>query len=147
MKTYVLMLSKTFPATHPKAGQRTNFYNNILEVNKVHTIRKNYQFWKKRIDEVNKGNACISVREWIGKPRKSFQNELFELHKGEVEIQKIAKKIEGGILLEVNGETKPVAFAELAANDGLSMQDFEDWFSDGSFNEPCAIIHFTPFRY
>jgi len=35
----------------------------------------------------------------------------------------------------------------LAKNDGLSLQDFKDWFKGYDFSKPMAIIHFTRFRY
>jgi len=36
---------------------------------------------------------------------------------------------------------------ELASNDGLSFEDWEDWFKDYDLSKPMAIIHFTKFRY
>lgn len=35
----------------------------------------------------------------------------------------------------------------LAQNDGLSYEDFEEWFKNYDFSKPMAIIHFTKFRY
>ena len=35
---------------------------------------------------------------------------------------------------------------EIAKNDGLSLEDFCDWFKVRS-NKPMAIIHFTAMRY
>lgn len=87
MKTHVLILSKTFPATHPKAGQPTYFnqklmravYRDFCDIDvvdrewikpsvrdrfipaKLHTIRGNYERWKKIIDEVRSGEAILSV--------------------------------------------------------------------------------------
>ena len=62
MKTYVLTISKNFPSTHSKKGTPTNFFYKIKSGDKKHTIRANYELWKKRIDEVNEGKAIISLR-------------------------------------------------------------------------------------
>ena len=64
MKTYNIMLSVVFPATHPRKGQPTGFKEKVLRAvcktgerylsdirPKVHTIRANYPLWKKRIEE------------------------------------------------------------------------------------------------
>ena len=33
------------------------------------------------------------------------------------------------------------------SNDGLSFEDWEDWFRGYDLSKPLAIIHFTKFRY
>ena len=43
--------------------------------------------------------------------------------------------------------TTPVDWQELAANDGLSLSDWREWFKDYDLSQPMAIIHFTSFRY
>ena len=35
----------------------------------------------------------------------------------------------------------------LAQNDGLSEEDFREWFKNYDLSEPLAVIHFTNFRY
>ena len=35
----------------------------------------------------------------------------------------------------------------LAKNDGLSIDDFKDWFKNYDLRKPMAIIQFTEFRY
>ena len=35
----------------------------------------------------------------------------------------------------------------LAHNDGLSLNDWQDWFRNYDLSKPLAIIHFTNFRY
>ncbi len=108
MKTYVLMLSKTFPAYHPCRGEDTLFKDkfllgqgckdcneeqdlsgeNISECNgclracffpKIHTIRNNYDLWEKRISEIQAGRAVLSVRQWIGMPYRSKTIEIARL--------------------------------------------------------------------
>ena len=36
---------------------------------------------------------------------------------------------------------------EIALNDGLSFEDWENWFKNYDLAQPMAIIHFTKFRY
>lgn len=118
MKTHVLLISKHFMKSHPRAGERTWFGEKIFQalvenpryffsgeylekvkdipVPKIHTIRDNYEFWKKRIDQVNDGEAKLSLRSWSGKPYNSEQFELLaiERHHGfpnaGISIQKLS---------------------------------------------------------
>lgn len=142
MKTYVLLVSKKFPIKHPKAGDETLFNEKIKLGFKKHTIRLNYYLWLKRIKEIHNGKAVLSVREWSGKPYQTNQVELFRTT--QVGIQKL-EKVENVFM--VDGLDIDLCFHELAANDGLSYQDFKDWFSPIKPNQPYAIIHFTNFRY
>ena len=76
-KTYVLTISQVFPQSHNRKGEPTNFIVSIAKFEKIHTIRANYELWEKRIAEINKGNAVLSVRVWTGKPYRSKQREMF----------------------------------------------------------------------
>jgi hypothetical protein len=144
-KTIVLMVSKFFPAYHPRAGQKTGFADNILSGVKLHTIRKNYELWKERAEEINSGKAVLSQRHWEGKAYRSKQEEFYRLKK--IGVQKLTFKNdriaypivdEGMVLWSVD---------RLAKNDGLAPWDFEHWFKPYDLSEPMAIIHFTDFRY
>lgn len=64
MKT--LMLSKTFPAYHPRAGALTCFRGKYETFIKIHTIRANRNGYYKDGD-------IVSVREWSEKPYRSKQ--------------------------------------------------------------------------
>lgn len=75
MKTFVIMLSQTFLATHPKKGQETGFEKKFRN-QKIHTIRDKYALWKERFEKIEAGEACLSVRKWEGEPYKSKQIEL-----------------------------------------------------------------------
>jgi len=153
IKTYVITISKKFPSHHPRKGEPTNFYPQIIDDIKLHTIRGNYKFWKKRIDEVNAGLAMLSLREWSGKPYCSSQTELACFFRGEVGIQPINLTVgwfgkTRGILAYVkldDFETRLIDVKELVKNDGLSLENFYGWFNK-PLNDP-AIIHFTNFRY
>lgn len=159
------MLSKVFPATHSRKGQSTYFSQKVQaahyptmsdETPKLHTIRENYDLWLKRIAEVRAGDAEICLRQWTGKPYRSKTVEIIRLGCNDgVGIQKLnfgwrgdkqVPVIEGWYMDGECGSKK-----ELAKNDGLSLEDWQEWFKghekDTVYDKPLAIIHFTPFRY
>lgn len=45
------------------------------------------------------------------------------------------------------GKLIPVEPALLAKNDGLSLDDWIEWFRSYDISESMAVIHFTSFRY
>ncbi len=177
MKTYVLILSKTFPTGHLNAGQETKFKQRLnmgicyvqtscktcplcltcsttetVEINpKIHTIRANYPLWEKRIKAVQEGKAVLSIRQWMGKPYHSKQEEIIRLTAANgIGIQKLTTYnhqdgLNPSVLVEDTFLSTPLR--ELAKNDGLSFWDFMDWYEMYNTTQPLAIIHFTPFRY
>ena len=140
-KTYVLTLSRVFPKTHPNAGINTGFEEAIGMGIKIHTIRGNYPLWEKRIAKINEGKAVLSVRCWQNEPYRSKQIKLFEFD--EIGIQKAEFKEDG---LHIWDVPYIVDYVEVALNDGLMLEHFEDWFTPRP-TEAMAIIHFTDFRY
>jgi hypothetical protein len=147
MKTYVLMISERFPKTHPKAGQPTEFPASIKHYDKIHTIRKNYAFWEKRIREIQEGKAVLSVRAWVGKPygKGSTQVEYFRFDKTHgVGIERLYQSMD--LFWFDHSMTDQVPNVLHAKNDGLSFEDFSDWFPPVQL-KGLAIIHFTSFRY
>jgi len=158
MKTHILTISKTFPATHKRAGEETQFVDKILnaidnkEFNvKIHTIRSNYPLWEKRIREVQEGKAVLSLRFWSGKPYRSNQIEFLKLDKDSgIGIQIISDFEQISVLVSdsFDDEICPIIRLDnIAKNDGLSFDDFKEWFKKYDLSEPMAIIHFTNFRY
>ena len=171
VKTYVLTVSRYFPKTHKRAGEPTCFVEKILseqiacglisknevekyepfsmfvfntDTSKIHTVRANYPLWKKRIEQVQKGDAILSIRYWSGKPYNSKQIEFCQFDKNSgVGIQKLDDPT-NFVFAPVNGI--PINWDEVAKNDGLSFDDFCDWFKVRK-SEPMAIIHFTHYRY
>lgn len=143
MKTYVLMISKVFPATHPLAGRETKFRLKIAWQTKVHTIRKNYFYWKKRIDAVNEGKAILSLREWSGKPYNTKQVEILQFKAGDVSCQRLDKDIFGWF---IDGADSDITTKTIASNDGLTEREFCDWFQKSEM-KCMAIIHFRNFNY
>lgn len=149
MKTYVITISERFPAKHYKAGWLTGFEFSISMDIKIHTIRGNYPLWKKRFEEIEKGNACLSVRKWSGKPYSSKQIELFRFDKTDgIGIEKLYHSCYSKLpMVHSCLKTQTVSNDFLAKNDGLTLEEFKDWFKDYDLSQPMAIIHFTPFRY
>lgn len=151
MKTYVLMLAATFPTFHQRAGMETPFYK-IVPTYKIHTIRANYDLWKKRFEIIEAGLACISVRQWVGKPygKGATQRELMRLTREDgIGLQKVQlfEREPYGVVYRDDNHYKTVSLSELAANDGLSLDDWLDWFEEDAISKPMAIIHFSKFRY
>lgn len=116
--TYVLMVCRNFPATHPRKGQQTYFpdmiYNatkgrGIIPYNihtkdhmiffvntalKIHTIRQNYPLWEKRMKKIQSGEAVLSICVWAlpgGRwNKKNTKIEIVHLGKDdEIGIQKL----------------------------------------------------------
>lgn len=158
LKTYVITLSRKFPVSHKRAGEQTNFAHllgnalfvkeNALSVckHKKHTIRANFPLWAKRIAQIQNGEAVLSVRQWTGKPYRSKQVEIARLTKEDgVGIQRL-EFVNGKLGLPRIG----IVYQrknEIALNDGLSFEDWENWFKNYDLAQPMAIIHFTKFRY
>lgn len=169
MKTYVIILSKSFPVTHPRKGQETGFAAAFRSGRKIHTIRGNYPLWEKRLKEVQRGEAVLSLRQWTDRPYNSPQKEIARLTASDgVSVQRgtlVRSEREGndgakhftywGI---IDKAKRHYNIDDMAKNDGFSsFTDFTAWF-DPSFDkqEPnengwrilgLAIIHFTKFRY
>lgn len=166
MNTYILILSKIFPKTHRRAGELTNFRaafqsgqtcskckkSNFTMCTsecffglKIHTIRANYPLWQKRITEIQQGKAVLSVRQWTGKPYRSPQEEIATLtSENGLGVQEL-KMIDLFRPTMINGNR--VELPDLAAHDGLSFNDWYDWFKSYDLKQSMAIIHFTKFRY
>ena len=160
MKKYVITLSKVFPTTHPKAGIPTGFEHKLhAAINgwsdhahlKLHTIRANYPLWAKRFEQIERGEAYLSVRQWSGKPYASKQVEIARLTKEDgIGLQELIHKKENRLSpARYTIEDCEIDTRMLAENDGLTLADWEAWFSNPKYDlsEPMAIIHFTNFRY
>ncbi len=123
-------------------------------VPKIHTIRHNYNLWKKRIDVINADKAVLSLRQWEGTPYKSKQIEFLSLGEG-IGIQKAS--VENKIFTSLGKEftypyisiekQTPIDFGLFMGNDGFEgVVDFAAWFKKPVIDG--ALIHFTTnFRY
>lgn len=159
LKTYVLIVSRNFPMTHPRKGEPTYFPEKILKglnLNtdesidpKGHTIRGNYDLWKKRINEVAAGKAILSIRYWTGKPYNSKQETIIELTKDYgVGVQELVfGKTINDIIIRGDDRYITPNIETIAKNDGLTVDDFKAWFQKSISIFPMAVIHFSNFRY
>lgn len=156
------MISRTFPATHPRKDEQTYFvdkilkqysdFNNFLGWQKIHTIRGDFKLWEKRIKAIQEGKAILSLRYWSASPYNSkkdgsTQIEFARLDKDSgIEVQQICF-LNDNVFDHAFIEGVSVKISELSKNDGLSLADFRDWFRKYDLSEPMVIIHFTSFRY
>lgn len=160
MITYCLTLSKVFPKNHIRNGEQTNFeeafrggqiINEGGKCNyrhpKLHTIRANYDFWARRFKKIEAGKACLSIRQWTGKPYCSKQVEITRLtRENGIGMQKfwvVGCSVKHPMFVD----THPVDCRVLANNDGLCETDWRNWFAKYDLTGPLALIHFTKFRY
>lgn len=152
MKTYVITLSAVFPKTHSRAGQPTDFAEKFRKT-KLHTIRANYTLWFKRFEQIDNGEACLSVRQWTGLPYRSKQIEIARLTKDDgISLQKIQmfRTTYGHIAYRIDGHQIQDTHNQLeriAKLDGLTIEDWEEWFKGYDFSKPMALINFTNRRY
>lgn len=149
MKTYYLTLSKMFPKGHRSEGKPTNFEEKVKNGVKFHTIRANYEFWRERFEKIKKGEACLSIRQWVGTPygRGSTQREIARLTKDDgIGLQMLEFRYDN-IYLPIIDDRCMYYPSEIAEKDGLSVEDWLDWFKDYDLSKPMAIIHFRNWRY
>src|SRR5689334_11729026 len=125
----VIMVSQKFPHYHPRKGEPTFFVPKILQATeaigfspwppKVHTIRKGER-WRP--------GETASIRVWEDLPYRSKQLEI-----AVVEIQSIWQIRIEGFVIWIDGKDfskhrDDYMVKLLAENDGLSLEDFWDWF-------------------
>lgn len=175
IKRYRLSISRTFPMTHPRKGDDTFFIekikrkqcnmfldeccNNDCNISgegiKLHTIRGNYPRWEKIMADVQAGRAVIELFYWSDKPYRSTQVVFVTLDKnsgcGVQELDLSVFNMFGLCMIMFNTEysrgARQISTKSLIKNDGLSVQDFRDWFKKADLSESMAIIHFGKFRY
>lgn len=154
MKTYILMLSKVFPTTHPRCGEPTDFKKKRKDGSKKHTIRGNAEFWEHRAEEINAGRAILSIRQWSGKPYEKGSHQIVIGEQTRLGTQRITLGCYGAFpapwaTVQNGDKQSPVEIDRIAANDGLSTSDFISWFNlrkrKDNFNG--VILHFTDYRY
>jgi hypothetical protein len=130
------------------------FLGPIIRGEKIHTIRRNHTFWRRRLARAEE----LSIRCWKEKPRHSPQIEIKLItpyvKNGKFGVQKICKINDGKspgsafsfYLVEVHEPQTRLDLSLLAKNDELTLQKFIDWFKDYPEGD-MALIHFTNFRY
>lgn len=147
MKQIVLPLASRFPAGHLKRGQLTGFPEKVIKGTKIHTFREDPGKWAYNMELINSHNAELSIRRWIGRPYHTPQLEVKRLKK--IGIQQVQMTWESDIeqpTVFIDGK-RILNVEQLAANDGMTLDDFVSWFFKTSNTFEGVIIHFTDFRY
>ena len=62
MKTYILILSQTFPKGHPEEKKPTRFGASVIQQVKIHTIRENYGNWEKKMKEMDDDRHSLTTQ-------------------------------------------------------------------------------------
>lgn len=146
---YSVKIAKHFPVGHYKAGELTNFKEKILAMEKIHTIRKNYAWWKKRFEKLNNEKAILIGDEWMGRPYYSGKNVLFLAPSPALQCLRFCSN--GDILIDgelwFKAENMETGVRILAHNDGLTRNEFKHWFVDKKtgllpVDQDLALIHF-----
>lgn len=134
----VLILSWKFPKSHARRDQLTEFLARYKRREKIHTIRENAKGYFKAGD-------AVSVRQWTGQAYRSKQLQIGTDKLGLEPVRIV--NASNGLHAFVGGERIDVN--ELIRNDGLTQNDFREWFfPGGTFGEFRGdILHFTEFRY
>lgn len=148
-----IMFSKTFPAEHPRKGEPTWFVQKILwstlimagrsdlepypspagkivkDLPKYHTIRGGFDEGRGIPLTRWEVGEIFSARIWEGKPYASKQSEFAQLQIKQ--IWDITIDANGVISMGKPGEQQYYISEEmeikLANNDGLSLEDFQEW--------------------
>lgn len=154
LKIYVLMLSREFSKTHPRAGEPTDFKSKKEEGVKKHTIRGNVELWERRAEEINAGRAILSVRQWSGKPYEPGSHQIEIGRHTKLGTQRVTLNFRApwnrfiGVHQD-SGDIHYPTFVDVAQNDGLSFDDFVSWFQTDKKNKNFhgVILHFSDLRY
>ncbi len=151
-KKICITLSRVFPKTHNRAGEPTGFSDKLASGKKIHTIRRNYDLWRLNAEKMQRGGYALSIRQWIDKPYRSKQREI-HVQNEPIRVQKVYMHYDSTKdSVDVSVEHTLVDAEYIAKNDGLTLEDFKDWFfsnvrhkEDADFNG--VVIHFRPFSY
>ena len=163
IKRYRLSVRRAFTEDHPRAGEPTYFVDRILkngvgfyeflEWQKIHTIRANYNYWAGIMEKVQRGEAVIELFYWSGSPYNSKRDGNKQIVFATLDkdsgcgVQMLEFKNSIFNCQTVDGDYCYSEIDTIAANDGLSIEDFRAWFEGYDLTKPMAIIHFTKFRY
>ena len=153
----VIPFSRTYPAKHPRKGERTLFPAKIIESllalgtyevldehlelafmdgdftkydvpPKWHTIRAN-----RKDGKLWKVGDFFKPVVWSGKPYYSKQIQFappIEIKKvWDIQIEFIGKRIDVQLPTDKPGQFLLLSAGDVAKNDGLDVHDFIDWFA------------------
>lgn len=148
-KKVVLTLCRVFPVSHTLAGEPTGFEGKLKEGDKIHTIRYNNNgVWDGRYKDIASGNKYLSVREWTGRPYNSEQREFAKYDKIGLQHITMTYGVDDSVP-QVWIDNKKVPVEIVAKNDGLTVEQFVEWFFGKSKSNVFegVVVHFTNFRY
>ena len=123
-----IMVAKSFPAHHPKAGQPTGFRESILAGRKIHTLRKTAGG--------RKTGDIVSLRQWAGRPYASKQVEFAQCR---IAVNRfgirdhLASSEHVAVTARADGFDNPLDFANWFGVDDRGMLQFDGvsiWFLD-----------------
>lgn len=136
----VITFSRNFQSTHPRKGEPTYFIEKILlsfgEADKVKLSEEFGEVPKPKLHTIRNGKRFkngekFSPRYWSEKPYGSPQVQFSD----EKELRVFDIKIcIPDRFLEIDGvnyfHTFDSTLAKIAENDGLSVEDFKNWFGN-----------------
>ena len=129
------------------SGEPTHFEDKIINGEKIHTIRKSYDYWASRIDNAQKNLESIyKLSLWSDKPYISKQYQAKTGLASQLWYAPINfKKLNHEILL-INNQEHPLDI--ISKNDGLPEEAFRDWFKYFvEDDKPSIIIGWTKYPY
>lgn len=145
----IVSLCRVFPKGHRKAGEATDFEDKVKDGRKIHTIRYNgNDVWTKRYKDIMEGRKYLSLRQWTGRPYNSEQMEIAKVEK--IGLQKVTMTYSSGDSLpKVWIDGKPQDIEAVAKNDGMTVEEFVEWFFGNSKENifEGVVIQFTDFKY
>lgn len=145
----IVSLCRVFPKGHRKAGEATDFEAKVKDGRKIHTIRYNgNDAWAKRYKDIKEGRKYLSLRQWTGRPYNSEQREIAKVEK--IGLQKVTMTYSSvDSLPQVWIDGKPQDIEAVAKNDGMTVEEFVDWFFGNSKENifEGVVIQFTDFKY
>jgi hypothetical protein len=163
----VLTVSRTFPKTHPRAGEPTYFVEKIYKslasngFSSLKNVALSAKYWLivdgfKPVNESKhhtiragkrwKVGDMISLRVWSGAPYKTKQIEFAQVELKQVYDIYIGQFDQYSYGITINGD----GYGEmdvLAANDGLSLVDFQDWFPLGKTFDGQILVWSDTIKY
>lgn len=127
----------------------TQFVPAIIQHTKIHTLRKRGR-WR----------AGMTIQHWLGSPRNPYSTPPpLQFYEGMCDgVEKIRiwrtslELTRYGFRARIGGadwsDLDDPELAGLAKNDGLTPEEFRDWFLPAGAEDWWGeIVHFTPFRY
>lgn len=144
-KKEILLLHRTFPDWHTKAGMPTHFGSALQAKNqkqKLHSIFFYNENWDQLEKRVNSGKSVLCIC-YLNLNKSEYSNTLI-LKTNKIKIQKgyLLSPLEDGAIVD----QFPVTLKELAKNEALSVEDFISWYKPYEGAE-FHIVHYTDFQY